>query len=268
MSFKYLDKYDQLNRFAQENSSVGSAAKGAGATSRQRTKKMLALGEAQAADTVNKMRSSARGIRKIFDQSDISASRKERLGPDLESAAMMQAIQEDFEENRREEKPKTSPFAGGEEKSPDGSTSFLDFDEGMLEYARDAVSDVESRGRGGYSAIGPVVKTGMYKGQRAYGKYQVMEGNIGPWTEKHYGKRLTAKEFLANTEAQDAVVENELMGNWRKHGTIEDAVSIWFSGSPIAQAGKASDGYLTVPEYLKKFRNNYIRRFNEDLGEQ
>lgn len=122
-----------------------------------------------------------------------------------------------------------------------------------------AIAAVESRGSGDYSAIGPVVKKGMYKGQRAYGRYQVMEANIGPWTEEALGKRLSVEEFLNSSDAQDAVAAHQLSKSKDEYGTWEDAASIWFSGRPMAEAGDASDGYTTVPEYITKFRKNFVR---------
>jgi hypothetical protein len=103
MAFKtdYLTKYDQLNRFVKQQRD--GATKGAGVGSRQRTQKMLALGEAQAEKTASDMRTSAQGVRRIFDQSDVASSRGSELSPDLQTAAMMQAIQEDFEENKPED---------------------------------------------------------------------------------------------------------------------------------------------------------------------
>jgi hypothetical protein len=110
-----------------------------------------------------------------------------------------------------------------------------------------AISSVESGGR--YDAIGPVTKDG----NRAYGKYQVMDFNIGPWTEKHLGRRMTPQEFLASPDAQDAVFEAEFGSYVSKYGNPQDAASAWFSGRPMAQAGNSSDGYTTVPEYVAKF---------------
>jgi hypothetical protein len=103
MAFKtdYLTKYDQLNRFVKQQRDV--ATRGAGVGSRQRTQKMLALGEAQAEQTASAMRTSAQGVRRIFNQSDVASSRGSELSPDLQTAAMMQAIQEDFEENKPED---------------------------------------------------------------------------------------------------------------------------------------------------------------------
>jgi hypothetical protein len=140
-------------------------------------------------------------------------------------------------------------FKGGE-----GGQGFKPVD-GPLSAAREAIAAVESSGN--YSAIGPVVEKGMYKGQRAIGRYQVMEGNIGPWTEEALGKRMTTEEFLADQAAQDAVVEYQLSKSVKKYGTYEDAASVWFSGQPVSKAGNRDDGYTTVPQYVAKFQTHF-----------
>jgi hypothetical protein len=157
----------------------------------------------------------------------------------------------------------------GEAEPVKQEAAIQDFDESMIEIALGALSDVESRGSGGYKARGPVVKSGMYKGQRAYGKYQVMEGNIGPWTEKYHGERLTAEQFLNNPEAQDTVAENLILSNWRKYGNIEDAISVWFTGKPYKKAASlgAADQNINVTGYVEKWRNSYNKRYNEFQGE-
>lgn len=114
---------------------------------------------------------------------------------------------------------------------------------------RDAIKSIESSGN--YQAQGPVTAGG----DRAYGAYQVMGANIGPWTEKHLGKRMTAQEFLADPSAQDTVFDAEFGSYVSKHGNAQDAASMWFSGRPLAKAGNASDGMTTVPEYVKKFND-------------
>ena len=126
-----------------------------------------------------------------------------------------------------------------------------------LSAAREALAAVESRGSGDYAAIGPVVEKGMYKGQRAYGRYQVMEGNIGPWTREVFGKAMTVDEFMADPKAQDAVVEHQLKKSYNKYGNFDDAASVWFSGLPVSKAGNRSDNFTTVPEYVKKFRRHF-----------
>jgi len=251
----YYTKYDQLDRFAKQQ----LEGKNAGESSRSRTKKMIGLGQSYAEMTTEMAESSAAGVRRIYDRVDISQNRSEKeLDPNVGMASWVQAIEEDTRENARDV---------GEEK-PKGSVSYVDFDEGMIQFAIDALADVESRGSGDYNAVGGVVKSGMYKGQKAYGKYQVMAGNIGPWTEKYYGTRLTPQQFLKNTEAQDTVVENILMENWQKYGTIEDAVSVWFTGRPISKKSQqASDSSITGAEYLTRWNQSFTRRRDEELGE-
>lgn len=123
---------------------------------------------------------------------------------------------------------------------------------GDASQALKALGQIESGGN--YSAKGPVVDKGMYKGQRAIGKYQVMEGNIPVWTEEILGRKMSTEEFLADPEAQEKVAGYRMQQAYEKHGSWEDAASVWFSGRPMSKAGNASDGYNTVPEYVKKFR--------------
>ena len=126
-----------------------------------------------------------------------------------------------------------------------------------LSAAREAIAAVESRGSGDYAAVGPVVEKGMYAGQRAYGRYQVMEANIGPWTEEALGRAMTREEFMNDAKAQDAVVEFQLKKSFDKFGTYDDAASVWFSGQPTSKSQDESDGFLSAPDYIRKFRRNF-----------
>lgn len=126
-----------------------------------------------------------------------------------------------------------------------------------LSAARESLAAIESRGSGDYAAIGPLVEKGMYKGQRAYGRYQVMEGNISSWTKEALGESLTTEEFLNSEKAQDAVVEYQLKKSFNKYGNYEDAASVWFTGKPASKAGNVSDGFTSAPEYLQKFRRHF-----------
>lgn len=127
----------------------------------------------------------------------------------------------------------------------------------QLARAKGALAKVESGGESDpYAAVGPVVEKGMYKGQRAIGKYQVMEGNIPAWTKEILGKEMTVEEFKATPGAQEAVVDHRLMQAKKKHGTWEDAASVWFSGRPVKEAMNADDGYTSVPEYVAKFQTH------------
>mgnify|MGYP001054926216 CR=1 FL=1 len=168
---------------------------------------------------------------------------------------------------KKEEGPPEKPSeVEGESNGLMTPTGKIDFDEGMLEFATAALADVESKGSGGYSAVGDEVTKGMYKGERALGKYQVMPSNVAGWTKKHFGKTLTPEEFLASPDAQEAVVQGELMSNFQKYGTIEDAISIWFTGKPLkkAIAAGASDQNTSVQNYLNKWTSSFNKYVSEE----
>lgn len=121
----------------------------------------------------------------------------------------------------------------------------------LINQAKRGVARVESGGD--YGAIGPEVKrkSGV---DHAYGKYQVMGANIPSWTKQALGRSLTPQEFLADKDAQEAVFEDQFKRNISKYGSLEDAVSVWFSGRPLAQATKAGarDVNMGVQDYVGK----------------
>lgn len=121
----------------------------------------------------------------------------------------------------------------------------------IIDQAKQGVARVESGGN--YAAIGPAVKRkdGV---DHAYGKYQVMGANIPSWTKQALGKSLTIQEFINDPDAQEKVFEDQFTRNIKKYGSLEDAVSVWFSGRPLAQATKAGarDVNMGVPEYVQK----------------
>lgn len=114
---------------------------------------------------------------------------------------------------------------------------------------REAISAIESGSRAGnYQAVGPRTR----KGDRAYGRYQVMDFNIGPWTQQVLGRAYTPQEFLADPAAQDQVFDAIFGGYVRKYGSPQDAASVWFSGRPL-RGNTSSDGWTSVPEYVQRF---------------
>ena len=119
-----------------------------------------------------------------------------------------------------------------------------------------AIASIESAGSGGYSALGPITQ----RGNRAYGRYQVMDFNIGPWTEKYLGKRLTPQEFLASPEAQDAVFRGEFGSYVQKYGNPQDAASAWFTGQPRSSGANRKD-------ILGTTGSGYVEKFNRALGQ-
>jgi len=113
-----------------------------------------------------------------------------------------------------------------------------------------ALGTIESSNN--YGALGPRTESG----NRAYGRYQVMDFNIPSWTQEALGRSMTPDQFLANKEAQDAVARHKFGQYVEKTGNPFDAASMWFSGRPMAQAGQSADITGTnVPEYVGRFAN-------------
>lgn len=131
---------------------------------------------------------------------------------------------------------------------PPGDTSGLS----ELERARLAIGRVESGNR--YGITGPRTRYGP-----AYGQYQVLETNIGPWTERWYGQRLTPQEFLASPEAQDAVFRGQFGSYLNRHGNVQDAASMWFTGRPYSVGRTRTDRIPGV--YSGISGEEYVRRF-------
>lgn len=117
---------------------------------------------------------------------------------------------------------------------------------------RDAIAGIESAGSGDYSALGPRTRTG----DRAYGRYQVMGANVGPWTEKHLGRRMSPEEFLADQDAQDRVFDGEFGSYVQKYGPA-GAARAWFAGEGGMNDLGRRDGLGTsVAKYEQKFVGN------------
>src|SRR5690606_571086 len=114
---------------------------------------------------------------------------------------------------------------------------------------RNAIASIESAGSGDYQAVGPRhPRLG-----RALGRYQVMEANVGPWTEKYLGRRLTPEEFLASPEAQDAVFDGEFGSYVERFGDPALAAQAWFAGPGGVGTNRQDSLGTSVPEYAQKF---------------
>lgn len=108
-----------------------------------------------------------------------------------------------------------------------------------------------------YNAEGPIITNtkSAYYGDRAYGIYQVMGKNIGPWTKEVLGKEMTPNEFKKDHAAQDAVFDAKFGQLLDKYGNPQDAASAWHSGRPLAEAtaAGATDGGMRTADYVSKF---------------
>jgi hypothetical protein len=139
--------------------------------------------------------------------------------------------------------PKQAGLAGAGDLNPE------------VERIRNALSAIESSGR--YNAVGrDVVRPGRPT-DRAYGRYQVMGENVGPWTEAAFGQRMSPDEFLGSSKAQDAVVRNRIQQGLDRYGNPQDVASVWFTGQPVAQSANNRDVNIGAPEYLRRFQAAY-----------
>lgn len=105
---------------------------------------------------------------------------------------------------------------------------------------------------GNYGTIGPATRDGDH----AYGAYQVKGSNIPQWTAEVLGKPMTAQEFLANPQAQDAVYQRKFGQLVQKYGP-EGAARAWYGGEGNVNNPGARDlahpNAPTVGQYGQNF---------------
>jgi hypothetical protein len=111
---------------------------------------------------------------------------------------------------------------------------------------------------GNYSAVNP--------DSGALGIGQVMPENVGPWTQKYLGRRLTPQQFLRDRNAQDAVVNGrfrDMLADQEKAGyrgeeAIRRAAAVWYSG-------RANLWNNTRPQYTKGRRYPSIAEYTKAI---
>lgn len=114
---------------------------------------------------------------------------------------------------------------------------------------RDAIASIESAGSGDYNAVGPTHP----KMGRALGRYQVMEANIGPWSQAALGRTVTPDEFMADPKLQDAVFDHQFGQYVQKYGP-EGAAQAWFGGpGGVGKTDRKDSLGTTVGEYGQRF---------------
>ncbi|KQR75745.1 phage tail length tape measure family protein [Rhizobium sp. Leaf341] len=119
-------------------------------------------------------------------------------------------------------------------------------------YAK-AIQSIESSGN--YGALGPITRSG----DRAYGAYQMMGSNIGPWSEAALGRRLSTSQFLGDKAAQDAIFNHRFGGYVDQYGP-SGAAQAWFGGpGSVGKGGRGAD-------ILGTTGTGYVEKFNAALG--
>ncbi len=131
---------------------------------------------------------------------------------------------------------------------------------GISAYAK-AIQSIESSGN--YGALGPITRNG----DRAYGAYQVMGNNIGPWSQAALGRTMSASEFLTDKGAQDAIFNHRFGGYVDKYGA-SGAAQAWFGGpGSVGKGGMGADVLGTTGNaYVNKF-NGALEKASGSLGQ-
>lgn len=121
---------------------------------------------------------------------------------------------------------------------------------GMQSY-RDAIAGIESAGSGDYAAIGPTNE----KLGRALGRYQIMEANIGPWSQEALGRAVTPDEFMADPALQDAIFDHKFKGYVDQYGP-EGAAQAWLGGpGGVGKVDRKDALGTSIGEYGQRFAN-------------
>lgn len=110
-----------------------------------------------------------------------------------------------------------------------------------------------------YKALGPVIPSGTYKGDRALGKYQIMSKNLPQWSKEAVGRVVSKEEFLNNPQLQDKIANFKLGQIYNRYGTLEDTASVWFTGQPVNKSKGKKDLATGVSSenYINNIRNIY-----------
>lgn len=98
-----------------------------------------------------------------------------------------------------------------------------------------------------FAAIGGQESGGNYGAVNsrtgASGKYQIMPANIGPWSQKYLGYRVSVGQFRSSPQVQEELARAVLRGYWDQYGA-RGAAAAWYSGNPSAESN------------YKRFRSN------------
>lgn len=113
-----------------------------------------------------------------------------------------------------------------------------------LDKIMQAIGKFESGGN--YNALGPVIKGG----DRALGKYQIMESNLAPWAQAALGYPVSRSQFLGNPELQDKIAQYQMGKYYQKYGNPSDVASMWFSGRPSRSNAARDILGTSVPQYI------------------
>lgn len=138
----------------------------------------------------------------------------------------------------------TNFLMGNHERSLPSLASMMGMDAGLGLEGFDAffkaIASQESGGN--YGAVN--ASTG------ALGKYQILPSNVGPWSDKYLGRRISPNEFLHTPALQEQLARAVLSDYFNKYGA-RGAASAWYSGNPdLHMSTKSQNGYPSIKDYV------------------
>ncbi|TSC62838.1 MAG: Phage-related minor tail protein [Parcubacteria group bacterium Athens0416_74] len=136
------------------------------------------------------------------------------------------------------------------QQAPNAASTFADGAVSDIVKAKCAIASIESGScQGNHYLRGPITR----RGDRAYGKYQVMGANVPSWTMRSCGRAYSPEAFLRDPQCQEKVFETIFSEHVRSCGSYEGAASKWFSGR--CQITNSNDGYTSVSTYVRELHN-------------
>jgi hypothetical protein len=151
--------------------------------------------------------------------------------------------------------PQGSPQSSPQGSQPSGGDQSTD---DVWEARSRGIAGIESGGeKDPYATI-----SAPTRGDRAYGKYQVMGANIPQWTQAATGTALTPQQFLNAPKVQEATFRHQFGSYVDKYGE-EGAARAWYGGEGGMKNLGATDVYgrLNVGQYGQ----DYVRRMGNIL---
>lgn len=150
-----------------------------------------------------------------------------------------------------------TPTAGTSSGGSNGSAVYHGNGKDTFDNFMRAISAQESGGR--YNAIGVPVR-----GDRAYGKYQIMGNNIPSWTRAALGRSVSVQQFLNSPQIQEKVARYHLSNYYNRYGAGGAAVA-WYAGEGNARkyvrnGGRGFGGRQTGGPSISAYAISILRR--------
>jgi hypothetical protein len=107
---------------------------------------------------------------------------------------------------------------------------------------------------------------------KALGFYHIMGNNVGEWTQRYLGKRLTKDQFLNSPEYQHTLMATKFkqeLNREHKRGystdiAVQRIFSIHFSGTPNYKAMTRDANSTSTKTYTSIVYNNYLSYLNHN----